>query len=297
MDRGHRAFLGWRPGGWLGGATVLLLPWFAGSSGHAQETPPAPPVPTASITPAVTATPWVQASPPAGFVTPPPPTGTPRPPQTPKPKPPKPPKQVSPPVDAPMPTASSSPADMMREMMRRRAAEEHAEASKPADNRDADRKAAEAHAAEARKEAARLDQLPPDERAAYQRNLPLWRQLPVEERQDIRQQADERVRQEIDKAYQESGLTLDRDQREVFDLRYRQERRRLERELQEKVNAERTRRLAEVTERLKTEFAGRTPPVLAPPAATATPAPKKAAPTPTVTNPDALLVPGGGFKR
>ena len=87
--------------------------------------------------------------------------------------------------------------------------------------------------------------------------------------------ADERAKQETDKAYQESGLTLDRDEREVFDLRYRQERRKLERELQDRANAERARRLAEISDRLKHEFTGRTagtPPPPPPP-----PAPKKTA--------------------
>ncbi len=114
---------------------------------------------------------------------------------------------------------------------------------------------------EARTEqAARLDQLPPDERAAYQRNLPLWRQLPEEERDALRKRADERARQELDHAYQETGLTLDHDQREVFDLRYKQERRRLEHDLQEKANAERQRWLVEITARLKQEFAARPTP-------------------------------------
>ena len=239
-----------------------------------------PPAATATATPVVTATPWVQASPPPGVPTPaatPQPVQTPAP--TPKPKPPKSPKPLPSPTltPSPSPTPSVSPSlpeEVKREMMRRRAEEQRAEAARAAEQR----------------EAARLDQLPPDERAAYQRNLPLWRQLPTEERQDIRRQADERARQEIDKAYQESGLTLDHDQREVFDLRYRQERRRLERELQDKINAERTRRLTEISEGLKREFAGRSVPAPAS-SLTATPTPKKTPPA------DPAAMPSPEFKR
>ena len=75
----------------------------------------------------------------------------------------------------------------------------------------------------------------------------------------MRKEADERMRAEIEKAYQESGLHLDKDRREVFGLRYRQERRRLERDLQEKLEAERARRLPGVIDELKREFADRPP--------------------------------------
>ncbi len=96
--------------------------------------------------------------------------------------------------------------------------------------------------------------LSPDERAAYERNLGLWLALPPEERQALRGQATERIREETEKAYVSSGLTLNNDQREVFALRYRQERRRLEREIQEKAAAERARRLPEIMDQLKHEF-------------------------------------------
>ena len=89
----------------------------------------------------------------------------------------------------------------------------------------------------------RIEQLPPEERKAFKRNLRVWRELSPDEREVVRKDADERMRTEIEKAYQESGLHLDKDRREVFGLRYRQERRRLERELQEKLEAERARRL------------------------------------------------------
>ncbi len=96
--------------------------------------------------------------------------------------------------------------------------------------------------------------LSPEERGAYERNLGLWLALPPEERQALRGQATERIHEETEKAYGSSGLNLNDDQREVFALRYRQERRRLEREIQEKAAAERARRLPEIMDRLKREF-------------------------------------------
>ncbi len=101
---------------------------------------------------------------------------------------------------------------------------------------------------------AKPPRLSPEEREAYERNLGLWLALPPEERQALRGQATERIREETEKAYVNSGLNLNGDQREVFALRYRQERRRLEREIQEKAAAERARRLPEIMDRLKHEF-------------------------------------------
>ena len=276
MDRRHRALLSWPVA-----VGALLIPSAANLS--AQQAPP--PVPAAS------ATPWVQASLPPGLATPAlSPTASPA--QKPPDKPPKPPKPPHAPIPFPSPTATPSQEETTREMMRRREAEQHAQ------DLGVDRQEAKVEKKEARAEqAARVEQLPPDERAAYQRNLPLWRQLPEEERDALRKRADERARQEIDHAYQETGLNLDHDQREVFDLRYRQERRRLEHDLQEKANVERQRRLLEITAQLKQEFAARpTPGVSAAPIIPA--APKKAPSTPAATaNPDALTMPGAGPTR
>ena len=236
MDRRHRRILSLR----LGVGILIASPLFAGTLVGAPDATPAA---------SASATPWVQASPPPGMTATPKPADPPHPPAPAK----------TPAVSVPLATPSQE--EMMREMMHRRAVEKSA--AEKADKDEA-RQAAEAkHQPPAKpdkpegKEARRLDQLPPDEREAYERNLPLWRQMPEEERDALRQRADERAKQETDKAYQESGLTLDHDEREVFDLRYRQERRKLERELQDRANAERTRRLAEISDRLKHEFVGR----------------------------------------
>ena len=125
----------------------------------------------------------------------------------------------------------------------------------------------------------RIEQLPPEEREAFKRNLKVWRDLSPDEREAVRKAADERTRTEIEKAYQESGLHLDKDRREVFGLRYRQERRKLERELQDKLEAERAHRLPGIVEELKREFAEKPGP---PPTVTPSPASKA---TPSVSVP------------
>ena len=104
----------------------------------------------------------------------------------------------------------------------------------------------------------------------------------------MRKEADERTRAEVEKAFQESGLHLDKDRREVFGLRYRQERRKLERELQEKLEAERTRRLPGIINELKREFADKPGASATPSSASATPANSPASrPTPSVSVPTA----------
>ena len=240
MDRRHRTLLSLR--GWLLAGTGMALA-FVGTV-RAQVPPP---------TPSASATPWVQA----------PPANAPAP--TPPPRPPKPPKPAPP---RPAPDGSPLPEDVKREMVRRRQEEKRAagDLGKPIPPGSP---AAELDEKLEARVSARLAQLPPEERAVAQRNLAVWRQLSPEEREGLRRQVVERVHQEMDRAYQESGLSLDRDQREIFNLRYRQERRKLERELQEKINAERQRRLGEITARLKSEFSGRsTPGTPAPPTVT-----------------------------
>ena len=133
----------------------------------------------------------------------------------------------------------------------------------------------------------RVEQLPPEEQDRFKRNLRVWKELSPEEQEAVRKEANDRTRTEVEKAYQESGLRLDKDQREVFGLRYRQERRKLERELQEKLEAERARRLPGVVDELKREFADKQgTPV---PMATVTPRPPSAASTPSVSVPAASL--------
>ncbi len=112
-----------------------------------------------------------------------------------------------------------------------------------------------------------IEQLPPEERAVFTRNLKRWSQMTFEERQTLRRQAGERRQrmvEEMEGALRESGLHLDNDRREVFMLRYGQERRKLERDLQAKIAAERARRTPEIIERLKKEFGSASAPPPAP---------------------------------
>jgi hypothetical protein len=102
--------------------------------------------------------------------------------------------------------------------------------------------------------AERLARMSPEEREAFKRNLRMWQQIPPEERASLRQLADERNREEISNAIRESGLQLNSDEKEMFALRYLQERRKLEREIQEQAASERARRLPEMLERLRREF-------------------------------------------
>ncbi len=133
----------------------------------------------------------------------------------------------------------------------------------------------------------RIDALPPEEREAFKRNLRLWRQLTPEERETMRKEVNDRTREEVERAYQQSGLHLDKDQREVFGLRYRQERRKLERELQEKTEAERARRLPGMVDGLKKEFADKSGPA---PSSPIVPTPVARA-TPSVSVPAAAPAP------
>ena len=102
--------------------------------------------------------------------------------------------------------------------------------------------------------AERLARMTPEERETFKRNLHTWQQLPPEERQAVRKLANERNREEILNALRESGLQLNDDQREVFALRYLQERRKLERDIQEQAATERARRLPQILSQLKREF-------------------------------------------
>jgi hypothetical protein len=127
-----------------------------------------------------------------------------------------------------------------------------------------------------------LDHLPPgEERDAFQRNFQRWREMSPEDRKALRNQMEQfkvrrdRIQDEIDKALAGSGLRLDSDQREIFALRYTQERRKLERRLREEMEAERARRLPDIVEQLKREF-NRPPPPPVPPDNNTPPPPEKA---------------------
>lgn len=93
--------------------------------------------------------------------------------------------------------------------------------------------------------------------ATFQRNLPRWQAMSPGEQEFLRHRYEQRRdlrRVQAERAMSESGLRLDDDGRVRYVHRYSQERRRLERDLRRQVDAERSRRLPEVHERLRREF-------------------------------------------
>src|SRR5207244_11869153 len=78
--------------------------------------------------------------------------------------------------------------------------------------------------------------LSPEDRQTFRRNAERWMQMGPEERNRMRER--ERVRREqlqreADKALRDAGLRLDQEKRDLFEQRYLQERRRIERELRQ----------------------------------------------------------------
>lgn len=245
MDRRHRAIL-------TVGAAVM---WAAlgGAKIAAQAPPaqnqisPAPPSP-----PAASATPWVQAAPPAPTLraTPKPAVATP----TPAPKPTA--------ARTPTPTPAASGTDEIKAKMQRERGRELSQS-----------------------QTFEPPTLPRDEQTTFRNNARIWNKLLPEEKQEILSRAEERIRGETEQAYVQSGLSLNDDQHEVFALRYRQERRRLERELQEKANNERNRRMPQILEQLKREFgkASAANPPNSPPKPVSPPQPAAPSPSPSAT--------------
>ena len=118
-----------------------------------------------------------------------------------------------------------------------------------------------------------FDRLTPEEREKFKENFERWKALPPEERQALlmhEKMHREKMEQEIGEAIKTSGLQLDKDRREVYVLRYTQERRKIEERIRREMDEKRRPLLKEMTERLKTEFS----------APTESPSPSQPAPTP-----------------
>ena len=94
----------------------------------------------------------------------------------------------------------------------------------------------------------------------------------MREREQLRH---EQLQREADKALREAGLRLDQEKRELFEQRYLQERRRIERELRQEVEAKRHEQLPALQERLKKEFQEPSPAVTSTSAPAASVTPKK----------------------
>jgi len=97
-----------------------------------------------------------------------------------------------------------------------------------------------------------------EDRQRFRSNAERWLQLPPEERRQLREREGwrrERIRREAEAALQNSGLQLEAEKRELYERRYMEERRRIERALRQELQEKRQRELAPVMERLKKEFA------------------------------------------
>jgi hypothetical protein len=96
-------------------------------------------------------------------------------------------------------------------------------------------------------------QLSPEDRQTFQKNAERWLQMSPEERALMRSREQvrrERIKSEAETVLRESGLTLDQKKRDLFQERYLQERRRIDRELRQEYEEKRQQQL----ETLKKEF-------------------------------------------
>jgi len=114
-------------------------------------------------------------------------------------------------------------------------------------------------------EARRLfEQLSADQQKKFLDNLDQWKTMPAEERELLRDRdlfRREKIAQEIQEAINKSGLHLNDDQREVYALRYTQERRKIEEALHKEMDQKRQSMVGEMLARLKVEFLATPTPV------------------------------------
>jgi len=110
----------------------------------------------------------------------------------------------------------------------------------------------------------------PEERERFKENWQRWKEMGDREKAEFKQRAAQEhawMDKTIDDAVAKLGLTLDHDQKEVFALRYKQERRKIEEAICQEMRAKRDQQLNDMLQRLKVEFS--TPK----PAATPSPSP------------------------
>ncbi|MEA3188970.1 MAG: hypothetical protein QOD99_2800 [Chthoniobacter sp.] len=102
-----------------------------------------------------------------------------------------------------------------------------------------------------------FEKLSPAERQRFRENLQLWKNLPPAEQAALRDQEQTRrakIAAEIDESVRKSGLQLDEDRRQVYALRYAQERRKIERQLRQEMETKRGPMMQNMLARLKSEF-------------------------------------------
>jgi dsDNA-binding SOS-regulon protein len=102
-----------------------------------------------------------------------------------------------------------------------------------------------------------FDQLTPDQKSKFLDNLNQWKAMSPEEQELFRDRElfrRQKIASEIQDALGKSGLHLDDDQREVYVLRYTQERRKIEEALHKEMDHQRQVMVADMLARLKVEF-------------------------------------------
>jgi hypothetical protein len=118
-------------------------------------------------------------------------------------------------------------------------------------------------------------QLPPDERRTFQRNAERWLRMSPQQQNMLRQREhllQKRLKTEAEMALRRSGLQLDATGRDLFEARYLQERRKMERAWRRELESKRQHELPTLSERLRSEFQRNQSP-----AATSTSAPETSA--------------------
>jgi catalase len=123
-----------------------------------------------------------------------------------------------------------------------------------------------------------FEQLTPEQKQRLRDNFERWAKLPPDERNSLRDQEQvrrEKIAREMEETIKKTGLNLDADRRQVFALRYAQERRKIEEQLRKEAEAKRQIMMRDMIERLKNEFKNNPAAVSpSPTGSTASPSPK-----------------------
>ena len=108
-----------------------------------------------------------------------------------------------------------------------------------------------------------LEALTPEQRQRFIENFKRWSNLPPEEKKVLADREGMRRRkiaEEIDRAINGSGLTLDGERRALFAKRYSEERRKVEEQLHKELEEKREPLVKDLMARLKAEFSAQAAP-------------------------------------
>jgi hypothetical protein len=111
------------------------------------------------------------------------------------------------------------------------------------------------------------EKLTPEQREQLRQNFERWKKLPSAKKRMLRERSrmrEERIEKDIEAAYKQTELQLTPDQREVFSLRYRQERRKIEEKLRQEMEEKRKPLIQQMIRELKQEFSAAASPSPAP---------------------------------